>query len=139
MTVKKWLVPAGLWLPLISWIGLIYYLSSIPSLKTAPDPYWDEIIRSGAHLFFFGVLYYLSFRAFKFTRKKEDYWRGLVLSIGYGIFDEIHQHFVPTRTFQWQDLVMDLAGSLLGLMVVKLLIARMPQSLCRLAKKWTII
>lgn len=129
----------SLWLPLVGWCGLIYYLSSLPSLKTASDPFWDEIIRSGAHLFFFGVLYYLSFRAFGYRGQSTSFLTPLLFSWFYGFTDEAHQIFVETRTFQWQDLILDFSGSLLGLVVIKLLSVRLPKRLRRLAKKWTIL
>ena len=32
----------------------------------------------------------------------------------YALSDEIHQHFVPGRAFEWSDLALDLGGSVLG-------------------------
>ena len=37
------------------------------------------------------------------------------LSFLYALSDEIHQIFIPTRTFQIQDLIVDAFGALLGL------------------------
>jgi VanZ family protein len=43
----------------------------------------------------------------------------LVIAIGismhYALSDEIHQHFVPRRAFEFRDLALDLGGSLLGI------------------------
>ena len=40
----------------------------------------------------------------------------LIISVLYALSDEIHQIFVPTRTFQTRDLVVDAMGALLGLL-----------------------
>jgi VanZ family protein len=58
-------------------------------------------------------------------------WKGelrlvsLVLVLGiselYALSDEIHQLFVPGRTFQLMDLALDLLGGVIGLMVFAIL------------------
>lgn len=40
----------------------------------------------------------------------------------YGLFDEVHQLFIPGRMFDWWDLVADMVGALLGILVVKFII-----------------
>ena len=35
----------------------------------------------------------------------------------YALSDEIHQHFVPGRAFEWSDLALDFGGSALGVVV----------------------
>ena len=109
--IKPWI---NLWLPVIFWCGLIFYLSSVPNLKAAKNPFWDEIIRSGAHLIFYGILYVLFFRALNFQKEKKVFWWPLFFACLYGLSDEIHQHFVPTRTFQLKDLSVDFSGAILG-------------------------
>lgn len=42
----------------------------------------------------------------------------LAICVVYGITDEIHQIFVPGRAFQVRDLVMDAAGSVMGICVI---------------------
>jgi VanZ family protein len=42
----------------------------------------------------------------------------LAICVVYGITDEIHQILVPGRAFQLSDLVMDAAGSVIGICVV---------------------
>ncbi|MBU0475511.1 MAG: VanZ family protein, partial [Bacteroidetes bacterium] len=40
----------------------------------------------------------------------------------YGLFDEVHQIFIPGRFFDWWDLVANGVGSLLGIILVKVII-----------------
>ena len=37
-----------------------------------------------------------------------------MLTGAYGLFDEVHQLFVPTRTFQLIDIVIDFLGAIVG-------------------------
>ncbi|MGB9911265.1 MAG: VanZ family protein [Microgenomates group bacterium] len=103
-------VKIKLWLPVGIWMGTLFYLSSIPNLRVAENNFWDEIIRSGAHFLFYGIGYFLFFRAINFGKIKKDFLLPLICVWGYAFFDEVHQIFVPTRTFQWQDLVVDFSG-----------------------------
>lgn len=41
----------------------------------------------------------------------------LLISVGYGISDELHQRFVPLRTPDVRDVGYDLVGALLGLVI----------------------
>jgi LPXTG-site transpeptidase (sortase) family protein len=112
--MKKIKLFLNIWLPVILWCGLIFYLSSVPNLKAARNPQWDEIIRSGVHLVFYGILYALFFRALNFKKKKKNFRSPLIFACLYALSDEVHQYFIPTRTFQLKDLVVDWSGAGLG-------------------------
>ena len=101
----------NLWLPVAFWGGLIFYLSSIPNLKAAENPFWDEIIRSGAHFIFYAFGYWLFFRALNFQKNEKNFWLPLILIFLYGISDEIHQTFVPGRSGEIRDVLIDTSGA----------------------------
>lgn len=105
----------SLWLPVIFWCSLLFYLSSVPSLRAVESNFWDEILRSSAHFVFFVGGYFLFFRALN-----KNFILALILTIGYALSDEIHQSFVPTRTFQIQDLMIDWSGAFLGGLILKI-------------------
>lgn len=109
----------GFWLPVAIWAAFLFYLSSIPNLRVVESNFWDEIIRSGAHLFFYCLGYFLFFRALNFGKKEKNFWLPLVFTIAYSFFDEIHQSLVPTRTFQAKDLLVDFGGAAMGYLVIK--------------------
>jgi VanZ family protein len=46
----------------------------------------------------------------------------ILFCVFFGIFDELHQYFVPTRTFDLFDILADSIGSLIGIIVAKVLI-----------------
>jgi len=106
---KKFII---LWLPVIIWAGLIFYLSSIPDLKTGLETFWDIILRKMAHIVEYGILFLLLAKAMK----KPLIWP-IILSILYAISDEFHQSFVPGRNMALLDVYFDSAGILLGYLI----------------------
>jgi hypothetical protein len=52
----------SLWLPVLAWCWLIFYLSSIPNLKTDLGT-WDFILRKIAHMTEYAILFLLFRRA----------------------------------------------------------------------------
>ena len=74
------------------------------------------VVRTLAHFFEFTLLGALGFFAFRFTlncRKKVVVF-GVLMGCIYALTDEIHQIFVPGRTFQLKDVLVDWGGILLG-------------------------
>jgi VanZ family protein len=101
----------ALWAPVAVWAGVIFALSSIPSLSTGLGV-WDEILRKGAHLTEYAVLGILLFRAV--GREVPAF----LLGVAYAITDEVHQHFVHGRHASPFDVAFDAAGVALGLLVL---------------------
>lgn len=64
------------------------------------------------HLFQFGILYFLLILAFlsfgKLSKQMELF--AVMISLLYGLIDEIHQIFVPFRSFSISDLLKDAIG-----------------------------
>jgi len=109
----------SLWSPVGIWMGTLFYLSSIPNLRVAESNFWDEILRSGAHFIFYGLGYFLFFRAINSGKVKKNFLLPLLFTFTYGVFDEIHQAFVPTRSFQLKDLLVDFGGTIVGVGLTK--------------------
>jgi VanZ family protein len=105
-----------LWLPVVVWMGVIFFLSAQPDL---PQPYagWaDWLISSAAHAFVFGVLAVLWARAL--GKRHRGWLLALVLTGLYALSDEFHQAFVPGRHPDPWDLLCDGFGAALGLMLL---------------------
>jgi polysaccharide biosynthesis protein VpsQ len=64
------------------------------------------------HLFEFGILYFLLILMILSygTLSKSKEWLCLIMALGYGIIDEIHQIYVPYRSFSVIDLLKDFFG-----------------------------
>lgn len=98
----------------ISWAGLIFYLSSQPSIETpALFPGQDKLF----HLVAFGMLGFLA--AGSLHASQNDYatrhvWLVVLAVTLYGILDEFHQYFVPGRNSDIYDVIADATGAMLG-------------------------
>jgi VanZ family protein len=102
---------AWLWLPPLLLAGAIFYASSraIPEI-IAPGPGVDKV----AHFGVFALLGALCARAFLGMRVRLAWLWGALAAALYGVSDEIHQSFVPSRSAEVLDAVADAAGALAG-------------------------
>ncbi|MFA5051125.1 MAG: VanZ family protein [Patescibacteria group bacterium] len=122
--LKTWL---NLWLPVIIWAGLIFYLSSIPDLRTSLSQFWDTVLRKIAHMAEFCILFLLLFRALDGSSKKlrprrtslglEKMFWALLFSILYAFSDEWHQKFIFGRVSSLIDIGIDSFGAIIGYII----------------------
>jgi VanZ family protein len=104
----------SLWVPVFAYMIAIFFVSN---LQVAPLP--EEVSDKTAHIWAYAGLAVLSVRAvggglpcpvvFRVA------WLALVVAGGYGIFDEIHQLFVPGRSGDLLDWYADVSGAVLGI------------------------
>lgn len=106
------------WMPVIIWMGIIFYFSSRSSspLDKVPQESIHTLGECLSHILEFGVLGMLLARAIRGSSLPSC---GLSISLAlfYSLFDELHQLFVPLRSFQVVDLVMDVIGACLGVII----------------------
>ena len=84
-------------------------------------------IRNYAHFFLFFILGTALALSISFSyggKLLDKYVIALIISIIYAISDEIHQIFVPGRSFQFTDILTDSAGSLLGIAIIGFILKR---------------
>ena len=96
-----------IWLPVVLWAGVIFALSSIPSLGTGLGV-WDTILRKGAHVTEYAILALLLVRA---VGREAP---ALALGVLYAASDELHQSLVRGRHASPVDVAIDAVGLLLG-------------------------
>ncbi len=99
---------------LLAWAALIFTLSSFPN---PPGPRVTEPRALLAHLVFYAVLGYLAARwlaAWRGTAAWPVAAAAWLLTVAYGISDEIHQAFVPNRHATPLDVLADAAGAGFG-------------------------
>lgn len=109
------------WGPVLAWAGLIFWSSHQPTLP-GPEDYWvNFIIKKALHIFTFGVLAWLIFRADVRSRKDWCTTLGVAFwsAVAYAAFDEIHQIFVPGREATIRDFLIDALGIFLVLAFIK--------------------
>ncbi|HUW10688.1 MAG TPA: VanZ family protein [Anaerolineae bacterium] len=104
------------WGPPLTWMALIFTLSSQSKLPTPPQPLVAQLLQVGGHMIAFGVLLLLLLRSMKSTwpGQKVASW-ALLVTLLYALADEYHQSFVPGRNATLLDVAVDVAGMLLSL------------------------
>ncbi|MBI2507924.1 VanZ family protein [Candidatus Woesearchaeota archaeon] len=108
------------WLPVYLYLILIFYLSSqsiLPASAIAAErfyikPYLQHI------LIYTGLALTIS-RASNYSKNSSSFLVVFSTTL-YGLTDEIHQYFVPGRTFEFLDIGMDFLGAILALIVLNL-------------------
>lgn len=109
----------SLWLPVLAYMGLIFYVSSQSDpLPSVAPLVWDK----GVHVAEFGVLAILWCRAF---RGEGLGWAltatlALVATVAYGASDEWHQSYVALRSADFHDWFADTIGGSIGLVVYRM-------------------
>jgi VanZ family protein len=109
------------WLPVLFWMGLIFYLSAQPDLPHHPDDMADLILKKMGHMAEYGVLAGLVWWAWPKSGGRSSRHVTLyafIFSGLYAISDEIHQFFVPGRDGRLLDVGFDLLGALLTLLLI---------------------
>lgn len=91
-------------LPLLLMV-VIFGLSAQPNLGTGLGT-WDTILRKGAHMAEFGLLWWLWWRAFDYRRPR----LAVAITLAYAATDELHQVFVSGRHGSPLDWLIDATG-----------------------------
>lgn len=109
--MKRAFRPLSYWLPPIAWAAGIFGLSCL-SLPPKPPlfPMQDKL----AHMILYALLALLLLRAFTGERKwglRKAALLAFLLTSLYGVTDEFHQYFTPTRSVDILDWVADSVGA----------------------------
>ncbi|MBP3878534.1 MAG: VanZ family protein [Lachnospiraceae bacterium] len=132
----------------VMWMALIFYMSSRDAAESTEDslavgriiceildPEFhlleepqqmtrmraaDHLVRKCAHAAEYAVLGFLLFMTLKKYRVRRCALPALLLTACYAAGDEIHQYFVPGRSCQAGDVLIDSAGALAAIIVTVL-------------------
>lgn len=103
--------------------SLIFIMSSNPYPESIPRIlFLDKLI----HFFVYGLLGILFFRAVR--KKNFSHFQGYSMILGitlaslYGVSDEIHQYFTPDRVADIYDVIADIMGSMIGVLLYQFFI-----------------
>ena len=114
-----------LYLPLGLYWLLIFILTSIPG-NHIPKLFGvsDKIKHFGAYFVLAVLLNFTLYIQKRFpVLSRRSFHYTFLITLFYGIIDEVHQIFIPGRAFDWWDLVADVMGALLGIFLVKIIIS----------------
>lgn len=108
------------WVPVLLWMALIFALSAQAGLRVSDDVSVDGPIRHVVHIIVFGILagliaYALRARS---TGTPRLLWLAVLLTTAYGVTDEIHQSFVPDRSGNGFDVLLDATGALIAVAII---------------------
>lgn len=98
-----------------AWMGLIFFASSLSGSDLAGLPRISDTLTHGAVYFVLAGLLYFSFRC------RRGGWAILISSL-YGVSDEIHQSFVPGRTPELKDWIVDTIAAFMAVVIIEVLI-----------------
>ena len=99
-------------------MAAIFYAQSMSNAPPPPGPLTDK----HEHFFFYGVLAVLALRAFANAQ-----WRrvgaatalgAIVFSSLYGVVNELHQRFVPGRSYEVADMIANATGASVAVVLV---------------------
>lgn len=107
-------------IPLVVYWIVLFILTSIPT-DSLPNLFGisDKLEHLGAYLILSFILTLTIY-----LREKNDlinkYYliSGMLISIIYGVFDEIHQYFIPGRYCEFYDFIANVLGSIIGSLLV---------------------
>lgn len=127
------------WLAAILWAFVIFYFSTdgfsssstsrficpmihwlLPGLAHEYDPFINHFVRKLAHLSEYFVLALLVYRGFLGQEgpgsSTRSAWLTLMIIFVYACGDEYHQFFVPSRSADFQDSLIDFLGGSCGVL-----------------------
>ncbi|WP_368658025.1 VanZ family protein [Metabacillus halosaccharovorans] len=103
---------------LLSYIRFSYASYDISIESMGVEGLIDFILRKSAHFGLFLLLGLYSILALTRSRLKAcSFIISFVFVIIYAILDELHQRFVPSRTPLVEDIIIDILGGLIGIMI----------------------
>ncbi len=107
--------------PLIFWMALIFILSSRSTLIVIESEPGEKAFYKTAHIAAYAILAWFWWRAL--APQRQTIWPVLltafILTLLYGISDEIHQLFVPGRHGSVADVLFDASGALLMILLLR--------------------
>jgi VanZ family protein len=111
------------WVPVILYSGFIFYLSSLPNPLKELTPsslflYFD-FQKFVYHIVEYAILSFLLYRALKITSKSPQIL-AILITIIYGILDEIHQFYVPGRIASVFDVAINSFGAVLAQCIINI-------------------
>jgi VanZ family protein len=109
------------WFAVLLWMGVIFALSSIPSLHSPFAALSDFVLRKLAHIGMYAGLTVLLFLALErhMASTRHAWLLAVLLAASYALMDEWHQTLVPGRRGSWRDVGIDTLGIAVSYGLVK--------------------
>ena len=112
----------GYWLPAVTYAVSISVFSSMPRPPEAPGVELVPFYSSFAHMLVFAgfsaVLFFALDSSTHGNMKRLCPLFALLITFAYGLTEEIHQHYVPGRTMDMADALVDLIGATMAQLMI---------------------
>jgi VanZ family protein len=108
----------------LGWVGTIFVLSAIQNPALDLEIPHVTVNSFFKHFVEYGILGVLTFNLFRqiFRNQKKAVVFSVLFPFLYGVTDEIHQYFVPTRICDYPDVIVDTLGGLAGVLLLVLIL-----------------
>lgn len=104
-------------IPAILWMTFIFYLSTRQTIGIGGNSYWWRfLILKSFHIIEFAILVIFLFYAIN------HYYYSLLIGVIYALSDEFHQMFTIGRNSSLRDILFDLSGIFLGLLIINIIL-----------------
>jgi len=105
------------WIFVIIIVIMIFYISSLTFGGSGGGFGWKT---TAYHFLAFFSLAFFLLPALVKGKTKGFIWLGIIVAVLYGISDEVHQLFVPTRHFAFSDIMVNSCGILFSSLIYTL-------------------
>lgn len=109
------------WVAVAAWMGVIYFFSDQSSFALLDYVWRPDLLGVGAHFAEYAVLAALLWLALRSTPALARYAAPLAFAAAvlYAVSDEFHQSFVPGRYPDVRDVLVDAAGALVAVLLLR--------------------
>lgn len=111
------------WLPAIIICAIIFALSSLKGELIENSGLGKNPYQINAHFFLYFAL------GFSLYRATQSVSKSILISFLYSVTDEFHQIFVPGRSWQFFDILVDNAGAGLAIAIIWKYYSHLPKKL----------
>ena len=101
-------------LPALAYMAFIFHMSSSPVTSGTLNAIPDYVLHSSGYAALYVLVFWAVHEDLDVRSGRGAYWLPVIFTILYGISDEFHQSFIPTRQCTLPDLGADAAGALAG-------------------------
>ncbi len=108
--MRKFVASFPYWVPTVLWMGVIFFLSTLPESATPGRGILPDKVCHAGEYFILAFLILFALQRTTQARFSASFWITLAWGAVYGLSDEIHQLYVPTRQFEVGDLIADVCG-----------------------------
>lgn len=107
-------------LPALAYMAFIFYMSSGPITSASLNSVPDYFLHSTGYAALYVAVFWAVHEGLQPGRGRGGFLLPAVITVLYGISDEFHQSFIPTREAGVRDVLADTAGAVVGMAVVAL-------------------